>query len=143
LADSRASTDKTGDWYHLTNIASGETGWVAGAYVKPIDPADATPLKKLGALGSSPASLWIAPVSFASSILSIIAALFTIPIETNKLLRKRARTTARPQSMPANVLAFPSSPAKERPQVIFGTSGGAPWLYRPKSYRQGGGAQSA
>jgi hypothetical protein len=136
---------KTGEWYHLTNPASQEDGWVAGDYVVPIDQADVLRLKQLGSARSTGESLWASPgLANALSIIASVLAIATIFSEVvQKYSRRQVQAKLPSGALPSNVIAFSSQSTNELAQVTFGASGGTPWLYRPRVRHQRGGKRSA
>jgi hypothetical protein len=133
-----------GYWYHLVNLASEERGWVYAEYVAPIPGADQAMLTQLGT-DDKPQSE--SPWSFIN--MAAVATIATFLVTLLKmtydflLLLTRKISIPRPIKPPANDNAYDPRLDQESQPIFFGTSGGAPWFYRPRARHQGGGVKSA
>lgn len=133
--------EKSGPWYHLRNVASEETGWVAGKYVVAINDEDAAYLAPPdSAAETNQASPQLGRTdnitSIIASIFSVIASFFSLKVLLASKRASSGTAQAAPKaSAPApNVLAFHAPPNREPSSVSFGSSGGAAWvIHRPKA----------
>ena len=137
--------EKSGPWYHLRNVASEETGWVAGKYIVAINDEDAAQLVQLDPPDSVGGETPVSPrlsqtdniASIIASVVSVIASLCALKVlRASKRASKGTAQAAPKASAPApNVLAFHTPPNREPSSYSFGsTNGGAAWIIpRPKA----------